>query len=537
MHELEDQRWRLQNLYKCREEGTGKPIPLRLRDEQRLLMDHIATKPHVPIYVIKSRRLGISTFAGTVMDDFAVFRGGFRGVLIDQKQEDATKKMLEILRFGVDNLPPEILSRIAFDKRNDSEMRIRLKTEKESDNSAIFAITGNRGGDCSMLHLSEFGPISALDPDRAQEIRSGAYPSARKGIRLVETTWYGGKGGDLYEMIEPILSGNPNAEGEVYFFPWHADPMAVKISGELTEDIEEYFRSLTEKLSKNFTREQKLWYTAKKIEQGRNMNREYPSTLTEAMSVPVPGAIYADEMTQLREEKRMIVFKAETNLPAYAFWDIGVSDYGCIWLIQFSARDILLLDYVTNEGEGAAHYVKWIKEKEREYDISVRMNYLPHDAAQRAKGTGKPFTDDVISAGIPATQFRIVPRTPDIWVGINRLRAKLAHIFIHATNCTKETKTEQGNTLPSGVQCLDFYRKKVTIGQGGAMFEDPVHDIYSNGADALRTYAEADRQGMLEGSSGVAKESRSGAGISPKVLRGEGPQSYSVKIGGVNVIR
>lgn len=525
MIELADQRWRLSNLYKCREEGTGRAIPLRLRDEQRMLMEHIIDRPNVPIYVIKSRRLGISTFAGTVMDDFAVFSSGFRGVLIDQKQDDATKKMLEILRFGVDNLPDEILRRLVFDKRNDSEMRLRMAAQTEAQDSAIFATTGNRGGDCSMLHLSEYGPISATDPDRSAEIRSGAFPSARKGIRLTETTWYGGKGGDLFEMIQPILDGNPNAEGEVYFFPWHADPHAVKITGELTPEMEEYFRELSHKLSKSFSREQKLWYTAKKIEQGRNMNREYPSTLAEAMSVPVPGAIYAEEMAELRESKRIIVFNAEKTLPAYTFWDIGVSDYGTIWLLQFSGRDVLLLDYHANEGHGAAHYTKTIRDWETAYGVSVRMNYLPHDANQRSKGTAKPFVADVVEAGIPMNQIRIVPRTPDVWLGINALRGFFNHIFIHAMNCTRELKSDSGNTIPSGVQSLDFYRKKVTIGLGGAMFEDPVHDIYSNGADALRTFAEAKRQGMLEGSSVVAKEERHAKRES---LRGPGPQSYPV---------
>ncbi len=525
MHELEDQRWRLSNLYKCREEGTGKAIPLRLRDEQRLLMEHIIQRPNVPIYVIKSRRLGISTFAGTVMDDFAVFTSGFRGVLIDQKQDDATKKMIEILRFGIDSLPGDILERIAFDKRNDSELRLRMRQQTESQDSAIFATTGNRGGDCSMLHLSEFGPISATDPDRAAEIRSGAYPSARKGIRLVETTWYGGKGGDLFEMIQPILDGNPNAEGEVYFFPWHADPMAVKITGEVTPEIEEYFRELSHKLSKSFNREQKLWYAAKKIEQGRNVNREYPSTLTEAMSVPVPGAIYAEEMSELREEKRMIVFKSETNLPAYTFWDIGMNDYGAMWLIQFSGRDILLLDYYSNENQGAAHYAGKMHQWEREHGVTVRTNFLPHDANQRSKGTGKTYVADLVEAGIPVTQIRVVVRIPDRWIGINRLRHLLKRCYIQTTNCNREIKSEQGNVLPSGVQCLDFYRKKITLGEGGAMFEDPVHDIYSNGADGLRTFAEAERQGMLEGSSFTAKESRG----TNKVIRGYSKDSFSIQ--------
>jgi hypothetical protein len=199
-----------------------------------------------------------------------------------------------------------------------------------------------------------------------------------------------------------------------------------------------------------------------------------------------------------------------------------MNDYGAIWLVQFSGRDILLLDYHTNENQGAAHYVGKIKEWEREHGVGVRTNYLPHDANQRSKGTGKTYIEDMVEAGMPNNQIRVVTRIPDKWLGINALRALLKRAYMHTINCNREHKSEQGNTLPSGVQCLDFYRKKVTLGMGGAMFEDPVHDIYSNGADALRTFAEAYRQGMLEGGSAVSRETRTPG----KVLRGPGPQSY-----------
>lgn len=521
MNDLEDQRWRLRNLYSCREEGSGRARPFHPRQEQEVLLQHFIEKPHVPAYVIKSRRIGISTFVDTFMGDCAIFRQGFHAFLLDQKQEDATRKMVEIVRFGIDSLPPDILKDFCFPKRNDSELRVRMLDEDEAHDSVIYATVGGRGGDCSMLHVSEWGPIAAMDPDRSAEIRSGAFPAARKALRVVETTWYGGKAGDLYELVQPILDGNPNAEGVVYFFPWHGDPQAVKLDGEITADTEKYFKDLTERLAKHFTREQKLWYTAKKIEQGRNMMREYPSTITEAMSVPVPGAIYAEEMGELREKKRMCSFPADRTLPAFSFWDIGVSDYGSIWIMQFAGRDILWLDYYSNEGQGAAHYVAWLREKEREHGISVRTNFLPHDADKRAPGTAKTFVSDVIEAGIPANQIRVVPRTPDRWLGINRVRALLARSYIHAVNCARELKTSMGVVIPSGIQCLDFYRKKVST-VGGGVFEDPVHDIYSNGADAARTMAEAERQGMLEGSSGVAKESRV---QKIRVLRGLGEDS------------
>src|SRR6185436_14384705 len=102
--ELEDQRWRLRNLYNCREEGTGRALPFNLRAEQEILLTHFIEQPLVPAYVIKSRRLGISTFVDNFMADCAAFRQAFHGFLIDQKQEDASRKMVEIVRFALDSL-------------------------------------------------------------------------------------------------------------------------------------------------------------------------------------------------------------------------------------------------------------------------------------------------------------------------------------------------------------------------------------------------------------------------------------------------
>lgn len=520
--DLRDKRWRLRNLYSCREEGTGKALKFTPRDEQEQIIAHLVDRPNVPLYIIKSRRLGVSTTVDTFAADECAFRTGFRGIIIDQKQDDATKKMVEIVRFAVDSLPPSLLERFVFDKRNDSELRLRWPGEAESQDSVIYATTGSRGGDCSMLHVSEWGPIAATDPTRSAEIKSGAFPSARKGIRVSETTWYGGKSGDLWDLVKPIMDGDPNAEGVIMFFPWHSDPQAVKFDGSLTPAIEEYFRVLTEKLSKRFTREQKLWYAAKKIEQGMFVKREYPSTLDEALSVPMPGTIYGDLINDLREQKRIQPFAADTAFPAYTFWDIGMSDYGCIWFVQFVGRDILLLDYVSRTGEGVGFYAGWVKKAETTHGLTVRGNYVPHDANARDKATGKTYVQSAQDAGLK--DIKVVHRTPDIWLGINELRKLLPRCYIHGVTCAEVYKDEFV-TIPSGIDCLDNYHKKV-VNVNGIIQEDPVHDQYSHGASALRTMAEAHRLGMIEGTSFTARENRDRP---VKVLRGPGPQSYSVR--------
>lgn len=520
--ELEDPLWRLCNLYQCRSEGLGTALPFNPRPEQMILLRHLIEKPNVPMYVIKSRRLGISTAIDTFQADQAAFKQGFRGLIIDQKQEDATKKMVEIVRFAIDSLGKNILSGFTFDKRNDSELRLRFLGEPEAKDSVIYATTGGRGGDCSMLHVSEWGPISATDPVRSSEIRTGAFPAARRGRRVVETTWYGGKSGDLWDLVKPIMDADPNAEGIVYFFPWHSDPQAIRLEGQITPEIEQYFKDLAGKLSKSFSKEQKLWYASKKVEQGMFVKREYPSTLDEALSVPMAGTIYGDIIDQLREKRHIQDFPPEKDFPAYTFWDVGISDFGCVWLVQFVGRDILLLDYVSRTGEAAAFYCNWVAECERKHSIKVLDNFQPHDADAREKGTGKTYKMHCLEAGLK--KVTIVPRTPDLWVSINNVRKILPRCYIHSLNCT-QTYVHQGMTIPSGLDTLEYYHRKMETGINGTISESPVHDQYSHGASALRTLGEAHDLGMIEGTSFTARENRSRP---TKVLRGPGPQSHSV---------
>lgn len=243
--------------------------------------------------------------------------------------------------------------------------------------------------------------------------------------------------------------------------------------------------------------------------------REYECSFDAA----IEGAIYGQLIDQLRAQKRIHDFPPEKGSPAYTFWDIGMSDYGCVWLAQFVGRDILLLDYISSTGQPASWYCSKVAEWERQHEVTVRGNYLPHDANTRDRGSGKTYVESCKDAGL--VQIRVVPRTPDLWLGINELRLLLPRCFIHASNCGRENLSENGQ--PSGVDCLEYYhRREENI--NGIIGEMPVHDEFSHGCDALRTMAEAHRLGMIEGTSFTAKENRDRP---TKVLRGPGPNSYS----------
>lgn len=485
--QLEDQLWRLRNLYKCRKEGKGVGIPFVPRPEQEELYRHLIETPHIPAYIIKSRRLGISTAIDIMQADCAVFQQSHRGLIIDKTQADAAKKMVEIVRFAVKSLPAEIAKRIVIDAENNSELRLHWQGEDAAADSAIFAGVGGRGGDCSFLHVSEWGPIAAVDPARSNEIRTGVFPSARLGRRVVETTWYGGKSGDLWDMVKPILANDPNAEGIVYFFPWHSDPEAVRLDGRSSPELEDYFRGLSDRLSKVFSPEQKKWYAAKKIEQGIFIKREYPSTLDEAFSAPIEGAIYGDDIARALAEKRVVNgLKVDESRLVHTAWDLGSPTNTITWYFQDLGHEIRIVDVdialELTDAERVAHM--------RGKGYSFGNHYMPHDVKQTAR-TGRTLLADLTALGL--TNIKPVPVCMDIWRGINHLKSIFSTLTFALPHCQE------------GIDRLNAYRTN-TVTKAASTADEPVHDNYaSHAADGLRTMAEAYLHGMVPRSLGASR--------------------------------
>jgi len=238
------------------------------------------------------------------------------------------------------------------------------------------------------------------------------------------------------------------------------------------------------------------------------------------VSKSVANAIYGLQMDKVRNENRIANFAHDPGTPLYTFWDIGQSDFTCMWLVQFVGRDICLLDFFCRNGQPPGFYAAKVSEWSSLYNAPIRANYLPHDADTRGP-SGKTYVGYLKEAGM--RDIKVVPRTPDLWLGINELRSLLPRAYFHQTNCS--VSWQMGETeMPSGIDCIDYYRKKESV-MSGVILDVPVHDQYSHGADALRTMAEAYRQGMIEGTSFTRLTS---SATDVKVLRGPTPTSYSM---------
>ena len=461
---LADQNWRLANLYKCKKEGSGEAVPFRMRPEQQAVIESLQQDPLTPVYIIKARRLGLSTGLGIYTTDHCTWNGGAVGRLIERTKDFAGEKMRDIMRFAFNSMPAMLTER--FDvKHGDSPAILDPKVIgcPEDLRSGIHAGVASRGGDCAILWVSEWGPIAHKDPKRSEEIKTGAFPSARLGRRVVETTWMGGKSGDLWDLVSPIMKSDPDAAGKIMFFPWHGDPACVRMdAGEIGREHEDYFRTLAERTGKTFSREQKRWFVVTRKEQGIFMKREFPSTLDEAFSAPVEGAIYASELGIAEADGRITRLPVDGGL-VHTFWDLGAPKNTRVWYVQQAGRFLRVLR--CDRGTDETITQRWARMLGYQYNFGT--HFLPHDAGSTARN-GVSFADECRQLGM---NIKVVPPCADLWVGINHLKGLFASLEFDAEKCR------------DGLDALACYH----IGPDN----EPVHDSASHDADGLRTMAEA----------------------------------------------
>lgn len=485
--QLRDPVWRLHNLYKIVDKFAVER-PFVPTPEQSALIHAVYRLKQKRHAILKARQMGFSTLIALMILDAAYFAENFNAAIIDRTQPDATAKLKGKIKFAFERLGP------------------LQETPTEDNDSALGWANGShisagkhaRGSTLQFAHISEWGPIAHEDPKRSEEIKTGVLPAAEHGIIIVETTFKGGKGGHLYQLLktaqETPESQRTPKDFRFWFFPWYLDA-GYTLEGDPTAiapEVRRYLDEKEEELGFRFTPGQRVWYAKTKAEQGIFMFREYPTTPEEAFMAPVEGSIYGDIVSRIRAAGQIRDFIWDRSSPVFAVLDIGWADATSIWLFQIIGRDIHWIWHTRQTRITAAQAWQLIAKTE----IPVAGVFLPWDSRSTDAAAGVSYKGEFEKAG--AVNVRILPPTREIWAGINAARDLLARSYIHRTYCS------------AGIESLEAYHTKDSSA-GGVVTKEPVHDWASHDADSFRYGCEAIVLGLVK-----TQQARRVADIAPQ---------------------
>lgn len=190
----------------------------------------------------------------------------------------------------------------------------------------------------------------------------------------------------------------------------------------------------------------------------------------------VHGAYYVKQMSEARQEGRICNVPHLRGQPVNTFWDLGFNDTTAIWFHQYAGLANRFLHCFENSGEAIEYYAQYLQTMSVKRGYIYGTHYLPHDAESKQLQTGKSLLDMARKA-MPGAKFVVVPRVEDILIGINQTRQGFPTCWFDKDGC------------PEGLAALDAYRKKWDPKQEVFM-ETPIHDRFSNYADAFRQWAQ-----------------------------------------------
>ncbi len=207
----------------------------------------------------------------------------------------------------------------------------------------------------------------------------------------------------------------------------------------------------------------------------------------------IEGAYYIKQMNIATKDGRIGTVPIESSLKTFTFWDLGISDATSIWVAQAYGREIRIVAYYENNGEGLKHYVNWLHDLRDRYNFTYEGHYLPHDIRVRELSTGQSREVALRKMGI---NVRLVPNK-GIADGIEAGRNIIGRCWFDAERCKE------------GIKALKNYRKEFDE-KRNTYKDTALHDWASHGADAFRYFA-------LSWTEFIARDSRQ---VSPGTTNG-----------------
>lgn len=444
----------------------GKTIPFCMNADQAKFLD----ERHGMDVVLKARQKGFTTVIQLDMLDDCLFTPSTSAGVIAHNLNDAKAFFADKIKFAYDQLPAEFRAAVSAEQDAADSMKF-------SNGSSIRVGTSLRSGTLQRLHVSEYGKLCAKYPEKAREVRTGAFNTVQAGQHITVESTAEGQAGDFYDMCQ-AAKAKMEAESPLtaldfkfHFAPWFTSP-EYRLSDDvvITPKMEQYFAKVEAEMGVVLDREQRAWYVKKAEQQGDDIKREFPSTPDEAFEASVEGAYFPQQMTALRKQGRLCRIPI-LDAPVYTTWDLGLDDSMAIIFWQDVGMERRAIDYYENNGEGFGHYARILSEKGYNYS----RHYMPHDAEQRMLNKDATTRrQEAEKTGIKPIE--VLKRIATEQDGIEASRAFFPKVYIDEVRCQ------------SLVRCLDSYRKEWDDKRG--VFKDhPLHDWSSHGYKAFESAA------------------------------------------------
>lgn len=178
----------------------------------------------------------------------------------------------------------------------------------------------------------------------------------------------------------------------------------------------------------------------------------------------VDGAIYQKEISKMISEKRYCKVDFQPSFEYYAAFDLGRNDTTAIILFQFAGLDRYIFDYYENNSEDINFYIDYLKKK----GYGDAKIILPHDSKMKRI----EFKYSVYETVSQNFKDVIVLERSGLEEGIDISRRMFDKVYMDNRNCERL------------LDCLKNYRRKYNASLD--VYSDPIHDSFSNGADAFR---------------------------------------------------
>lgn len=268
-----------------------------------------------------------------------------------------------------------------------------------------------------------------------------------------------------YEFIKPILAANGGWAAFIY------TPRGRNHGWDLAEIArrnpdEWFFQVLTVKETGVLT-EAQIDSERRKGMQEDLISQEFYCDFNRGQE----GSYYGAQIDGLRKRGQICRVAYDPSVPVRTYWDLGIGDSTAIWWAQFVGKEVHLINYYENSGEGLAHYGRILDEYRRDSGCVYDLHMAPHDIQARELTTGMSRLETAKRMGL---NFRVAPKL--------RLESGIEAVRIILGRCWFDEKA-----CEIGIKCLENYRK--TYNEKFRVYSDtPFHDYTSHGCldgDAL----------------------------------------------------